>query len=112
VATWADVRELGLALTEVEEGTSYRQPALRVAGKWFAAMSPHEQGALVLHCDPAERPLMTAANEAVYYVTPHYEAYPLVLVRLDAIEREELHGRLLDSWLLRAPERIRRGVRR
>ncbi|MFN2468627.1 MAG: MmcQ/YjbR family DNA-binding protein [Gaiellaceae bacterium] len=110
MATWADVRDLAAKLPGVEEGTAYRHPALRVAGRWFACMSPHERGALVLHCDPAERPLMTAADEAVYYVTPHYEPHALVLVRLDAIGCEELRERLLDSWLLRAPERLRGAV--
>ena len=43
-------------------------------------------------------------------MTPHYEAHALVLVRLDAIEREELRERLFDSWLLRAPERLQGAV--
>ena len=103
---WDEVRELACALPEVEEGTSYRQPALRVAGRWFAVMSPHEKGALVLRCDPAERPLMLASRSDVFWVTPHYEPHPLVLVRLEAIDADELRERLVDSWLLAAPERL------
>jgi hypothetical protein len=30
-------------------------------------------GALVLRCDPDERPLMLAAQPDLFYVTPHYE---------------------------------------
>ena len=61
MATWEDVRQLALSLAEVEEGTTYRKPAFRVAGKAFAWESPHERRALVLRCDPDERPLMIAA---------------------------------------------------
>ena len=103
---WDDVRALALALPAVEESTAYRQPAFRVAGKVFAAMSPHEPGAFVLWCDPDERPLMIEASPDVFYVTPHYESSPTVLVRLDAIRREELAERLRDSWLIKAPKRL------
>jgi hypothetical protein len=45
VATWADVKQLALALPEAEESTTYRKPAFKVAGKVFAWESPHEHGA-------------------------------------------------------------------
>jgi hypothetical protein len=106
VATWDDVRALALSLPEVEEGTGYRRPALRVRGKLFAAMSPHEEGALVLRCDPGERPLMLEARPDVYWVTAHYEGSPFVLVRLEAIDRDVLEDRLTDSWLAAAPPRL------
>jgi hypothetical protein len=83
MATWDDVRELARELPDAEETTSYRQPALKVAGKLFANMSPR-----------------------VFYVTPHYRDHPLVLVRLDAVARDELRERLVDSWLLRAPPNL------
>ena len=110
MVTWDEVRSLALALPEVEEGTAYRQPAFRVAGKVFAAMSPHEDGAFVLWCDPDERPLMLEASPNAYYVTPHYESSPTVLVRLEAIDCGELAERLRDSWLLKAPRRLAAAV--
>jgi hypothetical protein len=61
-------------------------------------MSTHEEGALVLPCDSEERPLMLEARPDVFYVTPHYEGAPYVLARLDAIDREELLGRLEDAY--------------
>lgn len=105
MATWGDVRDLGLRLPEVEEGTSWRRPALRVRGKWFAGLSPHEDDALVLRCDAAERPFMLEARPDVFWITAHYEPTPAyVLARLDAIDREELAGRLEDAWTLAAPK--------
>ncbi len=106
MVAWDELRALALALPETEESTAYRQPAFRVAGKAFAAMSPHEEGALVVWCDPDERPLMIEASPDVFYVTPHYESSPTVLVRLDAIRRDELAERLRDSWLIKAPKRL------
>jgi hypothetical protein len=106
MATWRDVRLLGLALPEVEEGTSWHQPALRVRRKWFAGMSPHEDGALVLRCDPDERPLMLEARPDVYYLTPHYESGGYALARLKAIGRRDLRERLEDAWAIAAPPKL------
>lgn len=107
MVTWEEAEELALALPEVEEGTSYGQPAFRVAGKTFAWMSPHEEGAFALRVEPEERPLMIESAPDAYFVTPHYEGHPIVLVHLGAIEREELRERLADAWLLRAPPKLR-----
>jgi hypothetical protein len=103
VATWDDVRAIALGLPEAEESTSYRQPAFKVRGKMFVCMSPHEQGALVLRCDPDERPVILETSPHAFYVTPHYEGHAYVLARLDVAERDELAGRIEDSWLLSAP---------
>jgi hypothetical protein len=106
VATWDDVRELALALPEAEESTSFRKPAFKVGGKAFAWESPHEHGALVLRCDALELPFILESDPSAFYVTPHYDGYPMVLVRMDAIDREELAGRLEDSWAIAAPPRL------
>ena len=104
--TWDDVRRIALVLPEVEEGTTYRKPAFRVAGKAFAWESPHEHGALVLYCDIGERPLMIETRPDTFFVTPHYEPHPMVLVRLEHADEEELADRIEESWLLRAPEKL------
>ena len=107
MASWEDVRALALALPEVEEGTSWRKLSFRVHGKWFAGESPHEEGALVLRCDSEERPLMLASQPDVFWVTPHYHDPRYVLVRVEAIARDELAERLADAWALAAPKRLR-----
>lgn len=106
MATWDDVRRLGLALPEAKEGTSYRQPALKVAGKTFASLSTHEAGALVVRVDPDERPFLLASRPGTFFVTPHYEAWPGMLVRLDVVDEPTLRELLEDAWTLRAPARL------
>ena len=98
---WDAVRDLALELPDVEESTSWRAPCVKVRGKWFAGMSPHREadGALVIRCDPDERPLMLAGEPELFYVTPHYESYPrVVLVRLEAATAKSLRDRLEDAW--------------
>jgi hypothetical protein len=109
MATWDDVRELALALPDVEEGTAWRKLAFRVRGKFFAGESTHEPGALVLRCDRDEQDFMVAAQPDVYWETPHYAGTGYVLVRVESIERDELAGRLEDSWALATRSRARRG---
>jgi len=108
VATWQDVSRLAAELPEVEESTTYRKPALKVRGKPFAWISPHAD-ALVLRVDPDERPLMIEAQPDVYHLIPHYDAHPMVLVRLEAVtDLDELRERIEESWLLTAPEPLAR----
>ena len=38
--------------------------------------------------------------------TPHYEDSPHVLVRLEAIDRDELAGLIEDAWRLIAPKDV------
>ncbi len=105
---WGEVRDLALALPEVEESTSWGAPSLKVRGKWFAGLSPHKEaaGALVICCDPDERPLMLAGQPELFYVTRHYEpAEAYVLVRLEAATAGDLRERLEDAWLIAREKR-------
>lgn len=111
MATWDDVLRLALALPETEESTYYGQPAVKVRGRSFVSMSSHEEGALVVPGPREEAPLLCAALPAVYYVTPHYAGWDGVLARLDAIEEDELAGRLEDAYAYtraKGPARRRR----
>jgi hypothetical protein len=112
MATWDDVRRLALELPEAEESTSWQQPCFKVAGKTFVTMSPHEEGALVVWTELDEKPLLIDLRPDLYYETPHYAGYPAMLVRLDAIDANELRERLIDAWLLKAPKRLLNALNR
>jgi hypothetical protein len=106
VATWQSVRRLAAKLPESEERTSWGKPSLFVRKKLFACMSTREEGALVLRVERDERPLMMESRPEVFYLTPHYESGDWILVRLDAVDLEELEDRLVDSWCLSAPPKL------
>jgi hypothetical protein len=95
------VRTIGLELPEVEESTMYGVPALKVRGKMFACMASHksaEPGSLVVRIGFDARDALIADEPRVYYVKPHYQDYPAVLVRLALIERDALRDLLHSAW--------------
>jgi hypothetical protein len=108
MAGWETVREIARALPGAEESTTYGQPAFKVGGKLFAWLSPdrHAHGALALRIDLEEKPLAIASSPDVFFETAHYEGEPILLVRLERIDRTELEERIEESWLLRAPKRL------
>ena len=87
------VRQIGLALPGVEEGTSYGAPALKVKGKMFACVPTNrsaEPDSLVVRLPFIERDLRMSYQPKVYYVKPHYEGYPCVLARVKLLKDREL----------------------
>lgn len=95
--TWSDVRRIALALPGAEEATTYGQPCFKVNGRPFVNTG-RVDGAIVTRAADEERDLLISARPDVYFVTPHYEGWEAVLVRLDAVDEDELAGRLEDSW--------------
>jgi len=107
MADWATVRDIAGAFPGAEESTTYGQPAFKVGGKLFAWLSPDRAaaGALAVRVDPDEKELLLGADDA-YFHTPHYDGYPVLLIRLEDVSRRALEERIEDSWLLRAPKRL------
>src|SRR5687768_10884243 len=83
VASWETVCELGAELPEVEQSTWYGTPALKVRGKGFARL--REDGALVVMVDVLEREALMQEDADTFYITPHYQEYPAMLVNLERI---------------------------
>jgi hypothetical protein len=95
------VRTIGLDLPDVEESTMYGAPALKVRGKLLACMASHksaEPGSLVVRIGFEDREALLADDPRTYYVKPHYQDHPAVLVRLALIDREALRDLLRSSW--------------
>jgi hypothetical protein len=102
VASEDDVRELALALPNTIEKSSYGTPGFRVRDKLFARI--REAGVLVVWCESLEeRDFLIEGEPEKFFTTPHYDGQPMVLVRLGAIDRDELAELLAES------ARIRRG---
>ena len=105
MATDDDVRAIALSLPETEERPSYGTPGFRVKDRLFARL--REPGVLVLRvADEGEKDFLLRAEPDKFFTTAHYDGYPSVLVRLGAVDREELRELLTDAWRVRAPKRL------
>ena len=104
MVAWEDVVAVARELPEIEETTSYGRPALKVRGKFVAAMRSNPD-ALVVRCDLDEKPLLLESRPDILFETPHYHGWGYMLVRLDA-SLDEVREFLTDSWLLAAPKKL------
>ncbi|QVQ54317.1 MmcQ/YjbR family DNA-binding protein [Spiractinospora alimapuensis] len=108
MVTWEEVVALGRELPEVEEGTSYRTPALKVRGKGFARLRSEYEGGLVLFCGLDEKEALLASGDPAYYTTSHYDGYGAIIVDLTQVAKDELEELLTESWRRKAPASLRK----
>ena len=110
--TFDTVREVGLALPDVEESTMHGSPALKVRGKLLACMAVHrsaEPESLALRVDFDVRAGLLAEAPETYYLTEHYLDHPVVLVRLSQVRIEQLRDLLGAAWRFVTARRSRTG---
>jgi hypothetical protein len=91
------VRKIALALPGVAESTTYGAAAFKARGKLMACTPTNrsaEPGSLMVRVDFDDRAELLAADPDVYYVTPHYEPYNAVLVRLSRVKPDVLRDLL------------------
>src|ERR1039457_3437302 len=113
--TFDIVREIGLALPDVEAGTMYGSPALKVRGDLLACMPVHksaEPESLVVRIDFDQRAGLLAEGPKTYYLTDHYLNHPVVLVRLSQIRSDELRDLLGSAWRYVTAQKPRTASRR
>lgn len=108
MATEDDVRRIALALPETTEKPSYHQsPSFKVKDKGFLRIRSEAEGALVVFvADLGEKEALLASDEQRFFTTPHYDGHPTVLVRLEAVDVDELTELITESWLNKAPKRV------
>ena len=97
--SFATVREIGLGFPRAQEARYYGMPALTVDGEVFVVQTGHrsaEPNSISVPIGFERRDELIAANLRVFYLKQHYAPYPVVLVRLGQITRENLQ-RLLRS---------------
>jgi hypothetical protein len=121
MASWDDVRRIAMALPDVTEGASHGGPTgWAVKGKGFVWERPLRKADLVALGDAAPdgpilgvrtlgleaKEALLAENPDAFFVTPHFDGYPAVLIRLEHIGVDELEEVILDAWVVRAPKRV------
>lgn len=106
MATEDDARELALSLPATTEKPSYGMPGFRVKDRLFARIREEREVLVVWCADAAEKEFLIRAEPEKFFTTPHYDGHPMVLVRLGAVDRQELWELVTESWRLRAPKRL------
>jgi hypothetical protein len=108
---FGDVRRLVARLQGVEESTAYGSPCLKVGKTMFACIAINKQAepnTLMIRMPIAERDEIIAAQPEVYYLKPHYEPWPCLLVRLDKVHPDALKDLLTGAWRRASQQRPRR----
>jgi hypothetical protein len=109
MATESDVRAIALSLPGTSEEQWYQAPGYKVAGKGFLRLRTEAEGGLVVFVsDMGEKQALLTSNPDAFFTTSHYDGSPIVLVNLDNIDPEELRELIIDSWLIKAPPKLRR----
>ena len=98
-----DARRIALSLPATTEKPSYGTPGFRVKDKLFARVHDLPDTLVVWVADMDEKEALLASSPDRFFETPHYDGYPMLLVRLDVIAEDELREVITDSWRARAP---------
>jgi hypothetical protein len=102
---WQDVVEIAARFPGVVEGTSYGTPSLTVRKKFMCRLRTNPDALVVRTIDLADRDALLKGDPDVFFVTPHYQGYPAVLVRMDAVDPGMLAELIEDAWRIQAPKR-------
>ena len=100
------VVEIALELPGVEVSRSYGTPALKVEGKLMARLRSEAEGRLALRCPIRERPLLIQSDPKAFWVTPHYEDYPMILIDLFEVRWAKMPDLIERAWRDVAPKKL------
>jgi hypothetical protein len=120
MATWDDVARVCLALPGTTETTSWGSRAWKVRDKGFVWERPLRKKDLAELGDAASagpvigayvpdegaKQALIAEEPDVYFTTSHFDGYPAVLCRLDALDEQALTELAEEAWACRAPRRL------
>ena len=113
MATEDDVRAIALSLPGTTEEHWYQTPGYKVAGKGSLRLRTEAEGGLVVFVfDMGEKETLLTSNPDAFFTTSHYDGSPMVLVNLEKIDHDELRELITDSWLIKAPPKLRARVPR
>ena len=96
--TFNDVRKIALDWPEVEDGTSYGTPALKVRKKLLVRLKEDGDTLVMPGVPPEERDMLLETQPKVFYFTDHYRDYPMVLIKLSKAKRAIVEPLLRRQW--------------
>ena len=100
-ATFDDAREIGAQLPGVKATADRLGVALKIGREILACTAIHksaEPDSLMVRLGFGRRDALVAENPEAFYLTGHYDAYPVVLVRLRRVSRAYLATLLKEAW--------------
>ncbi len=110
------LRRIALSLPEATDESTPEKLAFLVGGKGFAwsyleRIEPKKPrrprlDVLAVRCPLDIKAMLVEAAPDRYFDDDHYRGYPALLVRLDAIDDDELEGRLRAAWRHVAPRAL------
>lgn len=110
------LRAIAMALPGAEDSSTADRLVYEVRGKgfawsWMERAAPKKPrkprlDVLAVRCRPEEKELILESDPAVYFTEPHYNGFPAVLVRLDAIAEADLAALLAVAWRCQAPRAL------
>ncbi|WP_294290319.1 MmcQ/YjbR family DNA-binding protein [uncultured Sphingomonas sp.] len=99
---WAAVVAHALTLPGAEVGTAYGRPAIKVRGKTIAGTTSPDPDSFVLHTTADEKAVLLETDPDTFWQTPHYEGWPVVLVRYGSLANERIAVLIERAWWDRA----------
>ena len=96
--TFDDVRKFARLWPEVEDGTSYGTPALKVRKKLLARLREDGDSLVTPGVPRDERDMLVERAPKVFYFTDHYRDYPMVLIRLSRAKPADVEPLLRRHW--------------
>jgi hypothetical protein len=111
----ADVRRIAMSLPHVDEIESAGFD-FRVGNKGFVWSYPERRPgqrreirtdiAVLYVGDEAEKQALILGEPEVFFTTPGYDGWPLVMLRLAQVDVERLTELVTDAWRMRAPAEL------
>ncbi len=96
--TYDDIRHIVLTWPEVEDGSSYGTPALKVRKKMLVRLKEDGDSLVMPGVPPDERDMLVEREPRIFYFTDHYRDYPTVLIRLSKAKRATVEPLLRRHW--------------
>jgi hypothetical protein len=106
MGTEEDVRRVALSLPGSVERLYNGLPSFRVRSSLFLRIHELPDAFFVRCAGVEERNELLKAEPGKFFITPHYDGYPGLLVRLSRVDLGELAEIVTESWRLCAPKRL------
>lgn len=119
MVTARDVRRIALALPETSEDPDHFAFAVQNRGKrkgiawaWKERLAPKQPRVprndilAVRVADETVKAALLSSDPDKFFTEPHYNGFPAILVRLEAVSTAELAELLLEAWRCQAPRAL------